>query len=100
GGENHILIVLKDIRESIGKTFGDKVKVTVELDVELRVIEIPKDLKRELKNDTEARVIFEKLSFTHKREYVNWINEAKKDETRANRILKTITMWKKGQKGV
>ncbi|MBE7433444.1 MAG: DUF1905 domain-containing protein [Anaerolineales bacterium] len=100
GGENHILIVLKDIRESIGKTFGDKVKVTVELDVELRVIKIPKDLKRELKNDTEARVIFEKLSFTHKREYVNWINEAKKDETRANRILKTITMLKKGQKGV
>ncbi|MCE7861778.1 MAG: hypothetical protein DYG86_18580, partial [Chloroflexi bacterium CFX2] len=65
-----------------------------------RVIEIPKDLKRELKNDTEARVIFENLSFTHKREYVNWINEAKKDETRANRILKTITMLKKGQKGV
>jgi hypothetical protein len=100
GGPNHILIILKDIRAQIGKSFGDKVKVTVELDTEPRVLEIPKDLEKELKKDKEAKIFFEKLSFTHKREYVKWINEAKKDETRANRVLKTIAMLKKGQKGV
>jgi hypothetical protein len=100
GGEKHILIILKDIRERIGKSFGDSVKVTVEADTEPRVLEIPKDLAGALKKDKAAQAFFEKLSFTHKREYVKWINEAKKDETRANRILKTIAMLKKGQKGV
>ena len=98
GGEHHILIVLKDIRVKIGKTFGDKIKVTVELDAEPRVIEIPKDLLKELKKDKEAKVFFEKLSFTHKREYVTWIQEAKKEETRASRIFKTIAMLKMGKK--
>jgi hypothetical protein len=100
GGERHILIVLKDIRERIGKTFGDKVKVTVELDTDPRVIEIPKDLLKELKKDREAKAFFEKLSFTHKREYVKWIEEAKKEETRQRRVMKTIEMLNNGKKGV
>lgn len=95
GGPNHILIILKGIREQIGKTFGDKVKITVEPDTEPRVIEIQKDLLKELKKDKEAKAFFDKLSYTHRREYVMWINEAKKEETRQNRIVKTIEMLKK-----
>jgi len=98
GGPNHMLIVLKGIREQIGRTFGDEVKVTVEPDLEERVIHIPKDLMMELKRDREAKTFFDKLSYTHKKEYVNWINEARKDETRRNRITKTIVMLKKGGK--
>lgn len=99
GSDCHMLLILKSIREQIGKTFGDKVKVTVELDTEPRVVAVPKDLLMELKKDKEAKVFFEKLSFTHKREYVNWIQEAKKEETRANRVLKAIEMLKQGKKG-
>ena len=98
GTDYHILIILKSIREQIGKTFGDKVKITVELDTEPRVIEVPKDLAKELKKHKEAKAFFDKLSYTHKREYVMWINEAKKEETRQNRIVKTIEMLKKGKK--
>jgi hypothetical protein len=98
GGEHHILIILKDIRAQIGKTFGDKVKITVELDDEPRVIEIPNDLEKELKKNKEAKMFFEKLSFTHKREYVMWIEEAKKEETRARRILKTIELLRQEKK--
>jgi hypothetical protein len=98
GGPNHILIVLKGIREQIGKTFGDEVKITVELDAAPRVIDIPKDLMKELKKDKNAKAFFDKLSYTHRREYVMWINEAKRDETRQKRILKTIEMLKKGGK--
>lgn len=100
GTENHLLIILKEIREKIGKTFGDEVKITVELDTEPRVIKIPKDLAKELKKDKEARAFFDKLSYTHRREYVMWINEAKREETRQNRIVKTIEMLKKGKRGV
>ena len=100
GGPNHMLIILKGIREQIGKTFGDEVKVTVEPDTELRVIEIPKDLLRELKKDKKAKAFFDKLAYTHQKEYVRWIEEAKREETRVNRVAKTIEMLKKGRRGV
>src|SRR5689334_352940 len=99
GGEHHILIVLKGIREQIGKTFGEKVKVVVEADVEPRVIEIPKELLKLFKKEKSAKLFFDKLSYTHQKEYVQWINEAKQDETRQRRILKTIEMLNDGQKG-
>ena len=99
GTECHVLIILKGIREQIGKTFGDEVTISVEPDTEPRLIEIPPDLARELKEDEEAKAFFDKLSYTHQKEYVTWINEAKKQETRQNRILKTLEMLKKGQRG-
>jgi hypothetical protein len=100
GTECHLLIILKEIREQIGKTFGDEVTITVEPDTESRVIEIPEDLMKELKKDKEAQAFFDKLSYTHQKEYVNWITEAKKEETRRSRITKTVEMLKKGKRGV
>jgi hypothetical protein len=100
GTECHLLIILKEIREQIGKTFGDEVTITVEPDTEPRVIEIPEDLMKELKKDKEAQAFFDKLSYTHQKEYVNWITEAKKEETRRSRITKTVEMLKKGKRGV
>jgi hypothetical protein len=100
GGPNHMLIILKGVREQIGKTFGDEIEVTVEPDLDERVIEIPKDLMKELKKDKEARAFFDKLSYTHRKEYVTWVTEAKKEETRQNRILKAVEMLKKGKRGV
>lgn len=95
GTECHLLLVLKSIREQAGKTFGDEVKVTVEADVEERVVAVPAELKRLFRSEKEARAVFEKLSYTHQKEYVNWITEAKKEETRQKRIAKTIEMLKK-----
>ena len=100
GTECHMLIVLKGIREQIGKTFGDEITVIVELDTEPRVIEIPGELKKAFRAEKEAKAFFDKLSYTHQKEYVNWINEAKKDETRQSRVVKTIEMLKKGKRGV
>ena len=98
GTEYHMLIILKGIREQIGKTFGDEVSITVEPDTEPRVIDVPADLKNAFKTEKEAKAFFEKLSYTHQREYVMWINEAKREETRQNRIAKTIEMLKQGKK--
>ena len=97
GSEHHMLIILKGIRERIGKTFGDKIKVTVESDAEPRLVQIPKDLSKEFKKDKQAQAVFDKLSYTHQKEYVRWIEEAKRAETRENRIIKTIEMLKKGR---
>lgn len=96
--ECHLLLILKSIREQAGKTIGDVIKVTVEPDTEERVVEIPAELKKAFKAEKEAKANFQKLSYSHQREYVMWIDEAKKAETRQNRIVKAIEMLKKGQK--
>jgi hypothetical protein len=98
GTDYHMLIILKGIREQIGKTFGDEVTITVEPDTEPRLIEVPAELKKAFRTETEAKAFFEKLSYTHQREYVMWINEAKREETRQNRIAKAIEMLKQGKK--
>jgi uncharacterized protein YdeI (YjbR/CyaY-like superfamily) len=70
----------------------------VEADVEERVATVPAELKRAFRSDKEAKSAFEKLSYTHQKEYVKWIEEAKKAETRQSRIVKTLEMLKKGKK--
>jgi hypothetical protein len=100
GTEYHMLIILKEIREQIGKSFGDEVTITVEPDAEPRVVEIPEDLMKELKKEREAKAFFDQLSYTHRKEYVAWINGAKREETRRNRISKMIDMLKQGKRGI
>ena len=95
GTDCHILGIRKEIREQIGKSFGDEVTITVELDTEPRVIEIPAELIKAFQTEKEAKARFEKLSYTHQREYVEWIKEARREETRQNRIAKTIENLKK-----
>jgi hypothetical protein len=98
GTECHILGIRKEIREQVGKTFGDEINVTLEPDTEERVVEVPAELKKAFKTEEDAKAFFDKLPYTHKREYVTWINEAKKEETRQKRIVKTIEMLKKNAK--
>lgn len=43
-------------------------------------------------------LFFEELAFSHKREYVSWIYEAKKQKTRDRRIKKTIELLTAKQK--
>jgi hypothetical protein len=98
GTPNHILIVKKDIREKIGKDINDSVLVTIVEDTELRVVLVPEDLKAALKKEPVAGQFFNNLSYTHQKEYVNWIEEAKKEQSRSNRIQRTIEMLLKGMK--
>jgi hypothetical protein len=97
GTECHLLLILKSIREQIGKTFGDEVKVTVEADTEPRVVEIPPELAKQFRVEKEAKAIFEKLAYSHQREYVGYIIEAKKPETRQRRAAQTVEALKKNR---
>lgn len=97
GTDCHVLGIRKEIREQIGKTFGDEVTIMLESDTEPRVVEIPDQLQKAFKAEKEAKARFEELSYTHQKEYVSWINEARKEETRQSRIVKTIAALKKAQ---
>jgi len=97
GSPQHILLVLKEIRERIGKTFGDEVSVEFEEDLDPRMLDVPPDLQHALNADPAAHAYFDRLSYTHQKEYVHWITEAKRDQTRQKRLQKTIDMLKQGK---
>ena len=87
----------KSIREEIGKQPGDTVEVELWKDEEERTIEVPAEFQKLLKKEA-LLPFFEKLSYTHRKEYCRWITEAKKEETRVRRLEKAIEMLKKGVK--
>ena len=97
GAPQHMLGILKSVREQIGKGPGDSLEVVVWKDDEIRTVEIPTAFKALLKKEG-LLAGFEKLSYTHRKEYCRWIEEAKKEETRQNRIAKAIIMLRKGVK--
>jgi hypothetical protein len=97
GNPRHMLIVLKDIRKKIGKSFGDEVTIELEEDLEPRQVELPADLQLALQTDPKAQAIFNRLAYTHQKEYVRWITEAKRQQTRQKRIQQTIAMLIRGK---
>ncbi|AYZ14525.1 DUF1905 domain-containing protein [Chryseobacterium arthrosphaerae] len=96
----HILGLTQEIRKQLGKTFGDEVSVSLVEDQEERVVDIADDIAAVFDENPEARIMFDKMSYTHKKEYIRWIEEAKKPETRENRKIKMIQMILDGKKGV
>jgi hypothetical protein len=81
--------MLKAIRDQLGKGPGDTVTVTLSPDPTERTVTVPDDLAAALA-DAGARTTFDRLSYTHQREYVTWIDEAKKPATRARRVAGTV----------
>ncbi|MEW6735375.1 MAG: YdeI/OmpD-associated family protein [Acidobacteriota bacterium] len=82
----------KSNREAAGLEGGETVEVKLELDTEKREVKPPSDLIKALKATPVAWDRWRELSFTHQREYVEAIQEAKKPETRARRIENAVLM--------
>jgi Domain of unknown function (DUF1905)/Bacteriocin-protection, YdeI or OmpD-Associated len=97
GLPQHMLPILKSIREQIGKGPGDTVDVVIKRDESVRMVEAPPELAKLMKKEG-VSATFEKLSYTHRKEYCRWITEAKKEETRQTRLTKAVAMLKKGIK--
>ena len=74
----------------LGKEIGDSVDVEVFLDDEPRLVEVPQDVQAALEKNPKAKEKFAALAYSHQREYMLWIDEAKKVETRQRRIEKLI----------
>jgi hypothetical protein len=90
-GGKFMLPLAKEHRDKAGVKGGDKVEVTLEVDDAPREVEVPKDLAAALKK-AGARAAFDKLAFTHRKEHVRSIEEAKAAETRVRRIEKAVAM--------
>ena len=90
-GGKFMLPLAKEHRDKAGVKAGDKVEVSLEPDAAPREVAVPKDLAAALKK-AGAQATFEKLAFTHRKEHVRAIEEAKTPETRARRIEKAVAM--------
>ena len=75
---------------------GDCVTVEVELDTEPREVEVPPELAEALEPEPELRAFFDGLSYTHRREYAEWVAEAKRVETRRRRAAKAVELLRDG----
>ena len=88
-GGDYWIPLAAEHREAAGVAAGQEVDVAVELDTAPREVTLPDDLAAAM--DDAARTAFDGLAYSHQKEWVRWVEEAKKPETRATRIDKTVT---------
>ncbi len=92
GGGRHIIVLNSTARERIGLRLGDPVEFEIARDDSARTVKVPPELERELKRDGRARRAFDSLSYSHKKEYASWIEEAGREDTRMKRSAMTVRM--------
>jgi uncharacterized protein YdeI (YjbR/CyaY-like superfamily) len=93
----HLIGLSNANRQAAGLVTGEEVEVDLELNTEPAVITEPEDLTGALDADPAARAAWDRLAYTHQREHVLAIEEAKKPETRARRIEKALAMLRDGE---
>jgi hypothetical protein len=96
GGEN-LLGFSKKLRADLAVEIGQTVEAHIVLDTGPRIVEIPAAPDEALRRDPEARATFDRLAFTHRKEYARWVDEAKQEKTRQARIDKTLQMLHEGR---
>ena len=93
-----VLPLAAENREAAGVSAGETVRVGIELDTASRLVEPPPDLAAALAADGAARTTFEALAPSHRKEWVRWIEEAKKPETRTRRLARTVEALHEGRR--
>jgi Bacteriocin-protection, YdeI or OmpD-Associated/Domain of unknown function (DUF1905) len=96
-GGRYFLPLSRSNRDRAGVTAGEQVEVTIAADTAERRVDIPEDLGAAFAENGDARREFEALSYSHQREYVEWIEEAKKPDTRVRRIDQMIERLTEGR---
>ncbi len=92
GDGSGFFYVNKPLLKAIDKCAGDIVSVELMEDDEPRVVQVPADLKEALACSDKAHLTFENFSYSHKKEVIAWLDDAKKPETRLRRIVKAVEM--------
>jgi hypothetical protein len=90
-GDVFMLPLSAENRQAAGVKAGDQVEVTIELDTELRTVEVPADLSAALAEKPGAMQAFSALSYTMRKEYVRQVESAKAQDTRQRRIPGIVT---------
>ena len=96
GGEN-LVGFSKRSRADLGVEIGETLDVVIALDTSPREVELPPALTSALGADAGAKAAFDALAPSHRKEFARWIEEAKRNETRASRVELTLQMLREGR---
>jgi hypothetical protein len=91
-GGQYYLGVRREIREAAGVAAGDQLTVALEYDAELRTVDLPDVLRSAVEADAQTAAAFDKLSYTRKKELVQWVTGAKRPETQRRRMEQAMAM--------
>lgn len=92
GDGTHAMMVSKALQAGAKASAGDLVSVTMDVDRSERVVSLPSELTNALAGNQKAAAAFEALSYSHRKEFADWVASGKKEETRLSRAQKSIFM--------
>jgi hypothetical protein len=98
GDGSHAMMVGKELQAGSKAQAGDVVTVTLWKDDQPRTIATPADLEEALRGNRQAADLFETLTYSQRKEYIDWLNDAKQASTRMSRIGKAMDMLAAGKK--
>ena len=90
-GGKYMLGIPQSFREAAGISAGEHIVVTIERDAEVRTVSVPDDFAEVLEH-AGLRLRFDAMSYTHRKEHVRAIEEAKAPATRLRRIARAVEM--------
>ncbi|MGD0707943.1 MAG: YdeI/OmpD-associated family protein [Anaerolineaceae bacterium] len=90
----HFMLINKAMQKAANVKLFDTPTFTVEADTQPRTLEAPADLAAALEASPIARQVFEGYSYSHRRAWLAYVEEAKKPETRQRHIDKVIKSLK------
>jgi Domain of unknown function (DUF1905)/Bacteriocin-protection, YdeI or OmpD-Associated len=88
----HLLTFNKQLQAGAKARAGDTVAVVMERDTEERIVEAPAELAKAFRKNTEAKKLWDKLAYTHRKEFAQWISGAKQEATRERRAGTAVSM--------
>ena len=97
-GDGHLMVVNKEMRAGGKCKAGDIVEVVLQRDREERVVEVPSEIKKIIASNRTAQTTWDSLSYTHRKEWVRAIGEAKREETKEARIQKMMGSLRAGKR--
>lgn len=96
GGVN-VVGVRREIREQVGLALGEVVTIEIVRDDSPREVEVPQDFADALALAPQAQAAYQGMAYSHRKEYVRWITEAKREQTRTARVAKAVQMLSEGK---
>jgi uncharacterized protein YdeI (YjbR/CyaY-like superfamily) len=90
-------ILSKYIKEAMALIDNGQTKIARQKPLKSTPVKVPLYFEARLKKNSDAKVVFEQLSNSHKKEYVDWIADAKTDVTREKRITTAVEWLSEGK---
>jgi uncharacterized protein YdeI (YjbR/CyaY-like superfamily) len=88
-------VIMKYVKQAM-KLNDDGVKIKKKIRPKKNLV-VPEDFENQLRKNKQASAVFRKFSPSLQREYFEWIAEAKREETRTNRIKTSIDWISEGK---